>query len=81
MSQIALLAPKPRSAGSRSRNSTHVADCVNVRPRAVEDLALAFRASLLVRAALPAVADALPWRLSDARGRVCGTVPAGGDAE
>src|SRR5919206_3632422 len=46
--------------------------------RAVEDLALAFQASLLVRSAPPAVADAFcAARLDDARGRAYGTLPAG----
>jgi putative acyl-CoA dehydrogenase len=50
--------------------------------RAVEDLALAFQASLLVRTAPAAVADAFcAGRLGDARGRVYGTLPAGIDAE
>jgi putative acyl-CoA dehydrogenase len=50
--------------------------------RAVEDLAVAFQASLLVRTAPPAVADAFcAGRLGDARGRVFGTLPAGIDAE
>ena len=50
--------------------------------RAVEDLALAFQASLLVRTAPPAVADAFcAGRLGDARGRVYGTLPAGVDAD
>ena len=50
--------------------------------RAVEDLALAFQASLLVRTAPPAVADAYcAGRLGDARGRAYGTLPAGVDAE
>jgi putative acyl-CoA dehydrogenase len=50
--------------------------------RAVEDLALAFQASLLVRTAPPAVADAFcAGRLGEARGRVYGTLPAGVDAE
>jgi putative acyl-CoA dehydrogenase len=49
--------------------------------RAVEDLALAFQASLLVRTAPPAVADAFcAGRLGEARGRVYGTLPAGVDA-
>src|SRR5215204_1377912 len=49
--------------------------------RAVEDLALAFQASLLVRTAPPAVADAFcAGRLGDARGRAYGTLPAGVDA-
>jgi len=48
--------------------------------RAVEDLALAFQASLLVRHAPPAVADAFcAGRLGEARGRVFGTLPAGVD--
>ncbi len=50
--------------------------------RAVEDLALAFQASLLVRTAPPAVADAFcAGRLGEARGRAYGTLPAGVDAE
>src|ERR671932_1412289 len=50
--------------------------------RVVEDLALAFQASLLVRTAPPAVADGFcAGRLGDARGRVFGTLPAGVDAE
>jgi putative acyl-CoA dehydrogenase len=50
--------------------------------RAVEDLAVAFQASLLVRTAPPAVADAYcAGRLGDARGRVFGTLPAGIDAD
>ena len=50
--------------------------------RAVEDLALAFQASLLVRTAPAAVADAFcAGRLGDARGRVYGTLPAGVDAD
>jgi putative acyl-CoA dehydrogenase len=49
--------------------------------RAVEDLALAFQASLLVRTAPPAVADAFcAGRLGEACGRVYGTLPAGVDA-
>src|SRR5215210_1069710 len=48
--------------------------------RAVEDLALAFQASLLVRTAPPAVADAFcAGRLGDARGRAYGTLPRGVD--
>jgi putative acyl-CoA dehydrogenase len=46
--------------------------------RAVEDLALAFQASLLVRHSPPAVADAFcAARLGEARGRVFGTLPRG----
>jgi putative acyl-CoA dehydrogenase len=48
--------------------------------RAVEDLALAFEAALLVRHAPPPVADAFcAGRLGDARGRAFGTLPAGVD--
>ncbi len=48
--------------------------------RAVEDLALAFQASLLVRTAPAAVADAFcAGRLGPARGRSFGTLPAGVD--
>jgi putative acyl-CoA dehydrogenase len=50
--------------------------------RGVEDLALAFQASLLVRFAPPAVADAFcAARLGEARGRVFGTLPSGVDGE
>ena len=49
--------------------------------RAVEDLALAFQASLLVRNAPPAVADAFcAGRLGEARGRAYGTLPAASTA-
>src|SRR5215208_2895457 len=48
--------------------------------RGVEDLALAFQASLLVRFAPPFVADAFcAGRLGEARGRVFGTLPSGVD--
>ena len=48
--------------------------------RAVEDLAVAFQASLLVRTAPAAVSDAFcAGRLGDARGRVFGTLPRGID--
>jgi putative acyl-CoA dehydrogenase len=48
--------------------------------RAVEDLAVAFQASLLVRHAPPAVADAFcAGRLGEARGRAFGTLPRGVD--
>jgi putative acyl-CoA dehydrogenase len=48
--------------------------------RAVEDLAVAFQASLLVRTAPPAVADAFcAGRLGESRGRVFGTLPRGID--
>ena len=50
--------------------------------RAVEDLALAFQASLLVRTAPPAVADAFcAGRLGERAARVYGTLPAGVDAD
>jgi putative acyl-CoA dehydrogenase len=50
--------------------------------RAVEDLALAFQASLLVRTAPPAVADGFcAGRLGETRGRAYGTLPAGVDAD
>jgi putative acyl-CoA dehydrogenase len=50
--------------------------------RGVEDLALAFQASLLVRHAPSYVADAFcAARLGEARGRVFGTLPAGVDGE
>jgi putative acyl-CoA dehydrogenase len=50
--------------------------------RGVEDLALAFQASLLVRFAPPAVADAFcAGRLGEARGRAFGTLPRGVDGE
>ena len=53
-----------------------------VARRGVEDLALAFQASLLVRHAPPAVADAFcAGRLGEARGRVFGTLPAGVDGD
>jgi putative acyl-CoA dehydrogenase len=49
--------------------------------RVVEDLAVALQASLLVRAAPPAVADAFcAARLAGEGGRVYGTLPAGIDA-
>ncbi|MBV9001276.1 MAG: acyl-CoA dehydrogenase family protein [Solirubrobacterales bacterium] len=49
--------------------------------RVVEDLAVALQASLLVRAAPPAVADAFcAARLDPDRGRVYGTLPSGIDA-
>ena len=49
--------------------------------RIVEELALALQASLLVRHAPPAVADAFcAARLGGESGRVYGTLPAGVDA-
>ena len=48
--------------------------------RIVEDLAIAFQASLLVRTGPPAVADAFcAGRLGEARGRAFGTLPRGVD--
>jgi putative acyl-CoA dehydrogenase len=48
--------------------------------RAVEDLAVAFQASLLVRTAPAAVADAFcAGRLGESRGRAFGTLPRGID--
>ena len=56
------------------------ADAQWLARRAVEDLALAFQAALLVRTAPAAVADAFcAGRLGDARGRAYGTLPAGVD--
>ncbi len=50
--------------------------------RLVEDLALSLQASLLVRHAPPAVADAFcAARLGGEAGRVYGTLPAGVDAK
>jgi putative acyl-CoA dehydrogenase len=50
--------------------------------RIVEDLALAFQASLLVRCAPAVVSDAFcAGRLGAARGRAFGTLPRGVDAE
>jgi putative acyl-CoA dehydrogenase len=50
--------------------------------RVVEDLALAFQASLLVRHAPPAVADGFcAGRLGDQRGRAFGTLPRGVDGD
>jgi putative acyl-CoA dehydrogenase len=49
--------------------------------RVVEDLALAFQGSLLVRHAPPPVADAFCAGRLDDRGRAFGTLPAGVDAE
>ena len=49
--------------------------------RMVEDLAVALQASLLIRGAPPAVADAFcAARLGGGGGRVYGTLPAGVDA-
>jgi putative acyl-CoA dehydrogenase len=50
--------------------------------RVVEDLAVAFQASLLVRVGTPAVADAFcAGRLGERRGRAFGTLPSGVDAD
>ena len=66
-------APRPR-CGDQARDPEFEAR------RLVEDLALALQASLLVRHAPPAVADAFcAGRLGDG-GRVFGTLPAGVDA-
>ncbi len=56
------------------------ADAQWLARRAVEDLAVAFQASLLVRTAPPAVADAFcAGRLGESRGRAFGTLPRGVD--
>lgn len=69
MNRIALLALKPKGAGSRSRNSTPLSRIASICARAVEDVALAFQVSRLVRTAAPAVADrSLARRLGEARG-------------
>jgi putative acyl-CoA dehydrogenase len=81
----AFLAECELARGADRRLDAHL-DALRTEPeawtarRAVEDLALAFQASLLVRQAPPAVADAFcAGRLGDARGRVFGTLPAGVD--
>ena len=81
----ALLAECELARGGDARLDAHL-DALPSAPdewtarRTVEDLALAFQASLLVRHAPPAVADAFcASRLGDARGRVYGTLPAGVD--
>ena len=66
----------------RIASLTNGADPQWLARRAVEDLALAFQASLLVRTGPPAVADAFcAGRLGPDRGRAYGTLPAGVDAE
>jgi putative acyl-CoA dehydrogenase len=56
------------------------ADAQWLARRAVEDLAVAFQASLLVRNAPGAVADAFcAGRLGESRGRAFGTLPRGVD--
>jgi putative acyl-CoA dehydrogenase len=63
-------------------DTLHAPDAEWTARRTVEDLALAFQASLLVRHAPPAVADAFcAGRLGDARGRVFGTLPQGVDGD
>ncbi len=70
---------------ARAVDDLHVdlADLETLEPRArsvVERMALAFQASLLVRFAPPAVADAFcASRLGGAGGGVFGTLPAGTD--
>jgi putative acyl-CoA dehydrogenase len=54
-------------------------DPQHVARRAVEELAIAFQASLLVRHAPPAVADAFCAGRLGGGGRVYGTLPAGVD--
>jgi hypothetical protein len=53
VSQIVLLALKPKGTGSRSRNSTLLSRMASLCARAVEDLALAFKSWLLVHTAAP----------------------------
>ena len=83
----AFLAECELARGGDARLDAHL-DSLSAVPdewtarRTVEDLALAFQASLLVRFAPPAVADAFcAARLGEARGRVFGTLPAGVDGE
>jgi putative acyl-CoA dehydrogenase len=72
----AIFGAEDDSADERLYNSQFAAR------RLVEDLAVALQASLLVRHAPAAVADAFcAGRLGDGRGRVFGTLPAGIDAE
>ena len=71
----------PRPAAGSHRGARGAGRRVVGTP-VVEDLALAFQASLLVRTAPPAVADAFcAGRLGEARGRAFGTLPAGVDGE
>ena len=66
--------------GSRAKREERLSRQFEAR-RVVEDLAVALQASLLVRHAPPAVADAFcAARLDGEGGRVYGTLPAGGDA-
>jgi putative acyl-CoA dehydrogenase len=89
----AFLAECERSRGGDARLDAHLdalpatlgalagPDAQWLARRAVEDLAVAFQAALLVRTAPPAVADAYcAGRLGAARGRAFGTLPAGIDA-
>ena len=85
----AFLAECELARGADARSTPTSTACATARRRAdpqfearriVEDLALALQASLLVRHAPPAVADAFcAGRLGDG-GRVFGTLPAGVDA-
>jgi hypothetical protein len=68
VSQIALLALKPKGTGSRSRNSTPLSRITSICARAVKDLALAW-ASLLVCTAAPAGRSVRRRRLGEAHGR------------
>ena len=90
----AFLAECERARGADRRLDAHLdalptslralegADAQWLARRAVEDLAVAFQGSLLVRHAPSAVADAFcAGRLGQARGRVYGTLPRGVDAE
>jgi len=89
----AFLAECELAAGADTRLDAHVANLKRtvesltagdpqfLARRVVEDLGLALQASLLVRHAPSAVADAFcAARLSDRGGRVYGTLPAGTDA-
>jgi putative acyl-CoA dehydrogenase len=83
----AFLAECELGRGADSRLDAHLdalkaPDAEWTARRTVEDLALAFQASLLVRHAPPAVADAFcAGRLGDTRGRALGTLPAGVDGD
>jgi hypothetical protein len=74
--QIALLALKPKGAGSRSRNSTPLSRIASMCARAVEDLALRFQAWRLVRTAAPAWPTRFAGGSARPRaGAFCGTPP------
>jgi putative acyl-CoA dehydrogenase len=84
----AFLAECELARGADARLDAHLDSLRDIAPeegtarRVVEELALALQASLLVRHAPPAVADAFcAGRLGDDRGRVYGTLPAGVDAQ